>query len=110
MVSEVGDAYQTPFKWNKDGKTYKAGIRKTTCLDNDKKIEILAFPIDWKKLDVTIWKPTIGNDKKVIFKPIIDISIKGLLFVNANAIWYGKNWANKKPLEVTIVAITTVYL
>ncbi len=43
--SENGIAYQTPFTPNHIGITIKAGSKKMSCRDKDRKILILTLPI-----------------------------------------------------------------
>jgi len=45
MVSEIGDANQTPLSSKKCGKISNVGIKNKICRDIDKKIETLGFPI-----------------------------------------------------------------
>ena len=52
--SAVGILYQTPLTPQICGKIMSPGTRNISCLDSDMKIDFLAKPILWKKLDVTI--------------------------------------------------------
>ena len=58
-----------------EGNTNNDGIRNSNCRVNDKKIAFFAIPMDWKKLDVTIWKPTTGKKINTIRKPSTAISV-----------------------------------
>ena len=53
IVSDAGNAIQTPSMPNNGGNTATRGIRNSICLDKDKKMLTFAFPIDWKKLVTT---------------------------------------------------------
>ena len=52
--SAVGIAIHTPYKEKIPGSTINAGVRKITCLVNERIIETLACPIERKKFVVTI--------------------------------------------------------
>ena len=42
----------------------RQGNKNNSWRVSDKKMALLAIPILWKKFDVTIWKPTIGNSHR----------------------------------------------
>ena len=67
--SLIGILHQIPAAPIKVGKMNRHGKRNNNCLVSERKIALFAIPILWKKLDVTIWKPTIGNSKTTIRKP-----------------------------------------
>ena len=58
--SEAGKLNQIPFKPKNSGRINKHGSKKINCRLKDRKIALAAIPMLWKKLDVTIWKPTRG--------------------------------------------------
>ena len=60
-ASDTGIAVHTPSSSIMGGNIISNGIKKSICRDNDRKMLILALPIHWKKLVITIWQPTIGN-------------------------------------------------
>jgi hypothetical protein len=53
MKSEAGIEYHTPSSPQNSGNTYAMGSRNISCLDNERKMEILTLPIHWKKLVIT---------------------------------------------------------
>lgn len=52
--SATGNEAQAPLRSNTIGRINIAGTKKINCLVRLRKIEIFAFPIDWKKLLMTI--------------------------------------------------------
>ena len=76
MASATGILIQTPTVPKKFGKINSEGIKNSNCRVNDKKIAFFAIPMDWKKLDVTIWKPTTGKNINTIRNPSTAIRVK----------------------------------
>ena len=72
VASETGMEAQTPLSPKNLGRTANAGIRNSSCLDRERKILILTFPMHWKKLVITIWKPMMGNIIVTILSPLMD--------------------------------------
>ena len=82
MASATGILIQTPTVPQMDGNTNNDGIKNSNCRVNDKKIAFLAIPMDWKKLEVTIWKPTTGKKINTIRKPSTVHCFNCFLYLN----------------------------
>ena len=61
ITSEAGKAAHIPSRPNFGGSNSNRGMRKSTWRVSDRKMEAEAFPIDWKSVVETIWKPTTVN-------------------------------------------------
>ena len=109
MASATGILIQTPTVPQMDGNTNNDGIKNSNCRVNDKKIAFLAIPIDWKKLDVTIWKPTTGKKINTIRKPSTAILVNVSSDVKRQINDRGKICPAKKPTVVTATPQKTVY-
>ena len=105
MASATGILIQTPTVPQMDGNTNNDGIKNI----NDKKIAFLAIPMDWKKLEVTIWKPTTGKKINTIRKPSTAILVNVSSDVKRQINDRGKICPAKKPTVVTATPQKTVY-
>lgn len=70
----------TVLKWL--GNISKRGTNRSSCLVEERMTALDALPIDWKKLDVTIWNPTMGNAAEHILNPFMAIAISSSSVVN----------------------------
>ena len=64
--SEAGMLNQTPSAPNQSGRTARKGSRKISWRDSDRKIALLASPMLWKKLVITIWRPMMKKRSTVM--------------------------------------------
>ena len=69
MASDMGMLHQTPLIPRNLGNINSKGIRNNTCLDKDRTIDFLAFPMLWKKFPMTIGRDIIGNVAITILMP-----------------------------------------
>ena len=67
-------------------------------------IALLAMPILWKKLEVTIWKPTIGKNITTIRSPLAEMRTSSSCVVKIETASRGINIPIRKPVVVTMVA------
>ena len=67
-----------------------------------------AMPMLWKKFDVTIWNPMMGQNITVMRSPRDERSIRVWSVVKAYATSSGISSPTRKPVVVTIVAAITV--
>ena len=74
-VSLAGNAAQTPSTPMTGGSMMSSGRRKIICRDNERKMLILALPIDWKKLVMTACEPINGNTSMLMRMPRTAFSI-----------------------------------
>ena len=86
------------------GKMMRQGRRNNNCLVSERKMALLASPILWKKLDVTIWKPTIGKTITTIRKPSAARAISPESLVNIETVSSGISSPTRKVSVVTNVA------
>jgi ATP-dependent Lon protease len=63
-----------------------------------------AMPILWKKLEVTIWKPTIGKNITTIRSPLAEMRTSSSCVVKIETASRGINIPIRKPVVVTMVA------
>lgn len=54
IVSAIGKLYHTPSDPKYVGNMYNSGRRKSSCLDNDRMIDLFTIPRHWKKFVATI--------------------------------------------------------
>ena len=80
--SEIGMQYHTPSMPHISGSNPKSGMRMSNCLESERKMLIFTFPMHWKKLVTTIWKPMIGKHSIMMRIALIPISINVLSVVN----------------------------
>lgn len=57
--------------WKYLGKKIKSGTKSSSCLVEDRITAMGALPMDWKKLEATIWNPTIGKAMQQILKLVM---------------------------------------
>ena len=103
IVSDSGRLAHTPFIPYMPGSMSSAGMRKMSWRESDRNIEILALPIDWKKLDITICAPMKQNARHDIRSPFEANSIRVVSVVKRRTTCVGRSCAMTKPNEVTIV-------
>jgi len=72
-------------------------------------MEIFAFPMDWKKLVITIWIPIIGNMVTDIRKAFVAMLCNSTSLVNIEAMTEGIKVPITKPIVERPVATTTAY-
>ena len=73
--SATGPAHNTPLIPIKLHKTIIAGIKNTICLLREITPDVTGFPIDWKNIAETVWKPLKKHSKVNILKDITENSV-----------------------------------
>ena len=69
-------------------------MRNSICRVRERKIALCGLPIYWKKLEVTIWNPTIGKTHNTIRSPSAAVEIIPGLFA-AGEVTGGVHGANR---------------
>ena len=108
-MSEIGMLIQTPSVPKNLGRMISPGTRNSICLDKDRSMEIFDFPIDWKKLVITICAPTSGKTRLVILSPGTAIRFNSGSFENIDTITCGKKTKATNPNVVIIVPANIPY-
>ena len=85
-------------------KNQQTRYQDRTWRETDKNIALLAMPILWKKLEVTIWKPTIGKNITTIRSPLAEMRTSSSCVVKIETASRGINIPIRKPVVVTMVA------
>ena len=93
----MGKLYQIPSVPQYEGKMSKNGIRNNNWRVVDKKMAILALPMDWYKLVHTIWKPINGNKQVKMRRPYELSAFRSVSVENIDTIHSGKNWQANQP-------------
>ena len=83
--SEIGILYHTPSIFQIIGRKARRGRRMSNCLDSERKMLIFTFPMDWKKLVITIWNPMIGKQNITTLMALMPKSISVLSVVKSLA-------------------------
>ena len=109
MVSESGRLAHTPSMPKKPGRMSKEGMRKMSWRESERKIDTLALPIDWKKLDITICPPIRGNAMQDMRNPLDAKSMSVASVVKRRTTGGGMSGAITKPKDVTNVPATRPY-
>ena len=109
IVSDSGRLAHTPSIPYMPGRMSSAGMRKMSWRDNDKNIDTLALPIDWKKLDITICPPMRLNAIQDMRNPFDANSMRVESVVKRRTTCVGRSCAITKPNEVTIVPAMMPY-
>ena len=104
IVSLIGMLHQIPAAPMKVGKMIRHGSRNSNWRVSDRNIALFAIPILWKKLDVTIWKPTIGNTNTAMRKPSAALLISPSSVVKMETVNSGISSPTRKVKVVTTVA------
>ena len=65
MKSEAGRLIHTPLMPQRRGKMRMKGTRNSSWRLSERKMDLPGWAMLWKKLPVTIWKPTMGNIKQL---------------------------------------------
>ena len=95
----------TPVSPNHLEKRYNEGIRKITWRDKLIKMALGALLIDWKKLEMMIWKPTTGSMMNASRMPFTAIDLRPGSDVNALTSSPGNNSQTTNP--ITIIRVPT---
>ena len=89
-------------------------MRNSICRVRERKIALCGLPIYWKKLEVTIWNPTIGKTHNTIRSPSAAVEIirsaaaPSAASTKSIATCRGKSCPSRNPVVVTQTAHTTV--
>ncbi len=65
-TSDSGNDTHTPSRPNSPGSHSNKGIRKITCRERLRNIDLPAFPMLWKKAVEIIWNPTAQNHTRQV--------------------------------------------
>lgn len=112
-TSAIGIDIQTPSVPRCGGKTRSSGMRNSICRVRERKIALCGLPIYWKKLEVTIWNPTIGKTHNTIRSPSAAVEIirsaaaPSAASTKSIATCRGKSCPSRNPVVVTQTAHTT---
>ena len=100
--SAQGIAHHAPSSPKTGGKRMMKGIRKMIWRESARKMETFALPMDWKKLEVTTWNPTMNTIPQHIRIARAVSRITSWLSVKARAMYSGISCTAAKPTILTI--------
>ena len=98
VKSAIGMLTQTPNVPQIGGRIIKQGTKKINWRVNERKIALRDKPMDRKKFEATIWKPTIGKTANTMCNPKTDSRISSSSLVKKPTIVSGKRWQIKNPV------------
>ena len=103
ITSDRGALAHTPLIPYMPGRMSSEGMRNMSWRESDRNIDILALPIDWKKLEMTICPPMRQKAVQVMRRPLDARSIKVASVVKSRTMGTGMSCDRTKPNEVTTV-------
>ena len=103
-ISLIGILHQIPAAPMKVGRIMRHGSKNNNWRVSDKNIALFAIPMLWKKLDVTIWKPTIGKTSTAMRNPSAARLISPSSVVKIDTDNSGISYPTKKVKVVIAVA------
>ena len=104
MPSAAAMLIHTPLVPHISGKMMRNGTRNTSCRLTLRKMLFFAMPMDWKKLPVTIWNPTIGLMQTMRRMPLMVKSVSCASSVKSMTGYSGKNSQSTNEQHMMIVA------